>query len=190
MKGVQIEKQNKLKPAVVWVHDPISGFISWQRPWPALTPGRRRGWWWPWWWPWLWPCLWSSWEWWWPAQRLQFFANFSRAEKLRCYFGIPDWYQSDREVLSENRQTLSCQVLTAQKLQLPVYLAFLASPEDLVIIVVKYTQAGHFVKFGAMLSIYILIYYIYLLTCNKGKSLWFSLQCTEQNQAIFLHELH
>ena len=100
-----------------------------------------------------------------------FFANFSRAEKLRCYFGIPAWYQSDREVLSENRQTLSCQVLTAQKLQLPVYLAFLASPEALVIIVVKYTQADHFVKFGAMLSIYILIYYIYLLTCNKGKSL-------------------
>ena len=100
-----------------------------------------------------------------------FFANFSRAEKLRWYFGIPDWYQSDREVLSENRQTLSCQVLTAQKLQLPEYLAFLASPEALVIIVVKYTQADHFVKFGAMLSIYILIYYIYLLTCNKGKSL-------------------
>ena len=99
------------------------------------------------------------------------YDHLGNDEKLRCYFGIPDWYQSDREVLSENRQTLSCQVLTAQKLQLPEYLAFLASPEALVIIVVKYTQADHFVKFGAMLSIYILIYYIYLLTCNKGKSL-------------------
>ena len=61
--------------------------------------------------------------------------------------------------------------------------SLLAPSGTLVFIMVYYIPAGHFskvFKFGAILPIYI----------HNSLSLSFSVHCTEQNQAILLHELH